>query len=152
LPADPIPTHKFALVVVRHKGEFLVVQEVDRGQSWYLPAGRVEPGESFFEAAVRETIEESGIEVHLEGILRIEHSPLPGGARMRVIFVARPKGDTTPKSLPDEHTLRARWVGLEEICELSLRSNEVEDWCRYVAGGARIFPLALLTEEDAPLP
>jgi phosphatase NudJ len=34
----------------------------------------VDPGETFAEAAVRETIEEAGILVTLKGILRVEHT------------------------------------------------------------------------------
>ena len=51
----PIPTWFFVLVVVRRGEQFLLVHERKHGQLWYLPAGRVEPGETFVEAAVRET-------------------------------------------------------------------------------------------------
>src|SRR5437016_11527969 len=95
---EPIPTWFFALVVVRSGHRYLLVHENKHGQLWYLPAGRVEPGESFIEAARRETLEETGVPVVLEGILRVEHSPLRdgSGARLRVLFVARPQDDTPP--------------------------------------------------------
>jgi len=88
MPREPIPTWYFALVVVRLQHRFLLVHERKHGQKWYLPAGRVERGESLVEAARRETLEESGIPVVIEGILRIEHTPFSEGmARLRVIFV-----------------------------------------------------------------
>ena len=51
MPRDPIPTWFFALVVVRQGDRFLLVHEAKHGQDWYLPAGRVEPGESLTDAA-----------------------------------------------------------------------------------------------------
>ncbi|MGB1017213.1 MAG: NUDIX domain-containing protein, partial [Nannocystaceae bacterium] len=56
-----IPTWSFVLVVVRLGHRYLVVHERKHGQHWYLPAGRVEPGETFPAAARRETLEEAGL-------------------------------------------------------------------------------------------
>ena len=98
MPRDPIPTWYFALVVVRQGNRFLLVHERKHGQGWYLPAGRVEPGEPLTQAAVRETQEETGVPVVLDGVLRVEHSPHSDGtARLRVFFVAHPKRDVPPK-------------------------------------------------------
>ena len=47
MPREPIPTWCYALVVVRRGERFLLVHESSHGQLWYLPAGRVEPGETF---------------------------------------------------------------------------------------------------------
>jgi len=46
-------------VVVNAEGEVLVVSQ--RGTSWSLPKGHIDPGESALEAARREIYEESGI-------------------------------------------------------------------------------------------
>jgi len=46
-------------VVTNDKGEVLVVSQ--RGQSWSLPKGHVDPGEDALAAAKREIYEESGI-------------------------------------------------------------------------------------------
>src|SRR5262249_52190944 len=109
---EAIPTWFFTLVVVRKDDHFLVVEESKHGQLWYLPAGRVEAGESLEQAAVRETLEETGVPVVLEGILKIQHTPRAGSARVRVIFLARPADDTPPKSVADSESLRAAWVTL----------------------------------------
>jgi phosphatase NudJ len=151
MPREPIPTWYFALVVVRLQHRFLLVHERKHGQKWYLPAGRVERGESLVEAALRETLEESGIPVVIEGILRIEHTPFSEGmARLRVIFVAHPEDDTPVKSIPDEESLGAGWFSLEELESLSLRGEEVREIFNYVANGASIYPLELITFEGAP--
>lgn len=148
---DPIPTWCFSVIVVKKGRRFLVVHERKHGQLWYLPAGRVEPGESFFEAAHRETLEEAGIPIIIEGVLRVEHSPGDQGSRMRVIFLARPKDDTPPKSTPDEESLEARWVSLEELAELPQRSPYVPQLFEDVLNGAQVFPCSLLQREGERL-
>src|SRR5262245_27987495 len=145
---EPIPTWFFALVVVRKGDRFLVVQEHKHGQLWYLPAGRVEPGEGLCAAAVRETLEETGVPVVLEGVLKVQHTPHPGGfTRVRVIFLARPADDTPPKSVADGESLQAAWVTLDELDRLPLRGKEVARLLREVAAGMPVAPLSLLGTE-----
>ena len=81
----PLEMHAFALVVVRLGRRVLLVREREHGGGWYMPAGRVEPGESLEDAAVRETLEEAGVPVTLDGVIRVEYTPLTGAARLRVI-------------------------------------------------------------------
>lgn len=50
-----------AVLMVRHEGE----------TAWSEPGGKREPGESFTEAAVRETREEAGVEVTVTGVLEV---------------------------------------------------------------------------------
>src|SRR4051794_21803157 len=107
---EPIPTWFFAVTVVRRGDRFLIVQEAKHGQLWYVPAGRVEPGETFAAAAQRETLEEAGIPITLMGILRIEHAATVRGSRLRAVFLAEPADDTPLKSVPDDESLAARWV------------------------------------------
>ncbi|MCC7335245.1 MAG: NUDIX domain-containing protein [Pirellulaceae bacterium] len=147
---EPIKTWCFAVVVVRKNDKYLVVQETKHDQLWYVPAGRVEPSESFEEAAVRETLEEAGIPVRLSGILRIEHSPKSKGARLRVVFVAEPLDDSLPKQTPDEESLQARWVAVEDLANLPLRGIEVRQLFEYVSEGGFIYPLSLLQREGNP--
>lgn len=142
---EPTPTHCFSLVLVKAGHRFLLVQERKHGQGWYLPAGRVDPGETFVEAALRETREEAGIDVVLEGVVRVEHAPRLDGQRIRVFFLARPKDDTPPKSTADEHSLGARWVTLEEVRRLPLRGDEVEAWlAACLEGRLPVAPMSLL--------
>src|SRR6185503_6134061 len=148
---DPIPSWFFVLVVVRKGDRFLLVHERKHGQLWYLPAGRAELGETLEAAACRETFEEAGLRVRLTGVIRVEHSPIPGGARVRAVFLAEPIDDTQPKSVPDSESLGAAWVSVAELAQYPLRGPEVEDLLRYVDEGAAVYPLTLLVPEDAPL-
>lgn len=144
---EAIPTWCIVLVVARRADQFLLVQECEYGQSWHLPAGRVEPGESFLQAALRETREEAGLSPSIEGILRIEHSPLTPAARLRIFYTARVGADAVPKSLPDEHSLGAAWYSLAEMAGLPMRSPALLPFLRAVAAGMPVYPLALLDKE-----
>jgi 8-oxo-dGTP pyrophosphatase MutT (NUDIX family) len=147
---DPIPTWCFALVVVRKDDQYLLVHERKHGQRWYLPAGRVEPGETLEAAACRETLEETGVPVRMTGILRVEHTPREPGARLRVVFLAEPAQDVPPKTEPDEESLGARWVSLDELAALPLRGDEVRELFSYVQDGGPVYPLSVLQPEGMP--
>jgi phosphatase NudJ len=149
---EPIPTWCFSVAIVRRGERFLLVHERKHGQLWYVPAGRVEPGETFAEAAVREALEETGVPVRLLGILRVEHSPRGETARMRVVFLAEPAADVPPKSVPDEDSLGAAWVHPDELDAYALRGPDVVELLGHVAGGGAVYPLDVLQLEGTPYP
>ncbi|MHB2016639.1 MAG: NUDIX hydrolase, partial [Candidatus Xenobia bacterium] len=136
---EPIPTHFFVVVVVRRGEQVLLVHERKHEQAWYFPAGRVEPGETFADAAERETLEETGVPIVLEGILRLQHSPYATYSRMRVLYVARPSDHTPPRTTPNEESLGAAWSTLREAERLHLRSAEIHHLLRTFTH-ARIYP------------
>jgi ADP-ribose pyrophosphatase YjhB (NUDIX family) len=144
---DPIPSWFFAMVVVRSGDRFLLVEESQHGGGWYLPAGRVEPGESFAAAAHRETLEEAGIPVELEGVLAVQHTARPDYSRVRIVLVASPADDTPPKSVPDEESLRADWFTFEQIRGLRLRGPEALEIPRALRDGCPVHPMSLLRDE-----
>lgn len=143
----PIPSWYFAMAVVRLGHRFLLVQERKYGSTWSLPGGRVEPGETLTEACLREVLEESGVPVRLDGILRVEHTPTPSGARVRVVFLASPVDDAPPKSVPDEESLQARWLTMTEIASLPLRGSDLRALLDSVLDGRPVYPLDLLGRE-----
>ncbi|MCW5808359.1 MAG: NUDIX domain-containing protein [Deltaproteobacteria bacterium] len=146
----PLPTHYFALVVVRRGHRFLLTQEQKYGASWSVPGGRVEPGESLQTAAIREVFEETGVPIQLDGIYRVEHTPGTrdlAGCRMRILFAGTPIDDTPPKTAADEESLGAAWLTLEEIRRLPLRGAELCALLESVASGRAVYPLDLLGHE-----
>jgi 8-oxo-dGTP pyrophosphatase MutT (NUDIX family) len=112
-----VSTVHFALCAVRHPhtGKWLCVNE-SRKRGWWIPGGGVERLESFFEAAVREVKEETGIDAELKGILRVEHSSTGLVGRMRVIFLGVPCDPSQePKSEPDSESDGAAWLSVKEM-------------------------------------
>jgi 8-oxo-dGTP pyrophosphatase MutT (NUDIX family) len=142
-----IPTWYFALVVVRRGHRFLLTQEQKYGNSWSIPGGRVEPGESITTAAIREVHEETGVPIRLDGVLRVEHTLDEYGARIRVLFVGSPIDDTPPKTTADEESLGAAYLTLEEIRERKVRGAELGVLLESVLNGRQVFPLELLGRE-----
>lgn len=103
-------TYNFSVVIVKNdREEFLAVKET-KNRGWWLPAGRVDEGETFEEAAIRETLEEAGVKVKLKGILRVERSVQGSSARMRVVFYAEPDPPhQVPKVRPEGTGLQGDW-------------------------------------------
>lgn len=114
----------------------------------------MEPAESFVAAAIRETQEEAGIDVELTGVLRVEHTPLGGEDRIRVIFAAKPKDELqAPKSVPDHESNGAAWVTLAEfLSKPRKRGMELMEWGRYIEEGGPVFPLDVLALENDAVP
>jgi ADP-ribose pyrophosphatase YjhB (NUDIX family) len=59
-------------LVTDDEGRILVVRTTYLGPGWSLPGGRVERGETPHAAAIRETREETGIEVRLDRLVLVE--------------------------------------------------------------------------------
>ena len=144
-------TWYIALVVVTDGERFVLVHE-KKNRGWYLPAGRVDPGETLKQGAVREVLEESGLEVELDGIIRFEFTPALSerDARLRVVFVAHVVSGSI-KTVADEESLGAAWVRPEDLGQYRLRAPEVIKFFDHVARRGPIAPLSMLTWEGAPL-
>jgi ADP-ribose pyrophosphatase YjhB (NUDIX family) len=92
----------------------------------------VHPDESFAQAAKRESREEAGVQPKLDGILCIDREIFPNqeaAARIRVIFHSSlDHENTTIKSQPDAHSMRAAWFTREAIDTVNLRGGDILDF------------------------
>jgi 8-oxo-dGTP pyrophosphatase MutT (NUDIX family) len=129
------------LVVVPQNGRYLLVEE--RDGTFFLPAGKVEPGENLIAAAVRETAEEAGMMIGLRGILGFDHTRTSEGrTKLRFAFVGYPAIPATPKCEPDCHSRGAGWFTKAEIQHLPLRHPEVLTWIERHERATALLPCA----------
>lgn len=91
----------------------LLRRAVDPGiGGWDLPAGYLDPGESFEQGARREAREECGLEVTLESLAGVYHSA-PANA-VTAVFRARPTDASAQVALDFESSEHA-WVPRSQI-------------------------------------
>ena len=101
--------------VVIDAGRVVVVHRPHHGD-WSLPKGKVEPGETWLEAAVREVAEETGLRCRLGGELPPSEylvGDLPKRVRWWLMRVESDAG-FTPSAEVDE----LRWAELDDALEL----------------------------------
>ncbi|MER6782350.1 MULTISPECIES: NUDIX hydrolase [Streptomyces] len=108
------PQRRVAGAVVVHEGRVLLVRRrVEEGQlSWQFPAGKVEPGESCEEAAVRETKEEAGLDV--VAVVRLGERVHPITGRQVSYTACEVVGGTEHVADADE-VAEVAWANLSEI-------------------------------------
>lgn len=104
-----------AAVVVRDDRVLLVRRRVEEGAlSWQFPAGKIEPGESPEQAAVRETQEETGLTVAATKILGQRVHPVT----QRFITYAACHVVSGSASVADaEEVADVRWCAHSELSE-----------------------------------
>ncbi|TQS21380.1 MULTISPECIES: NUDIX hydrolase [unclassified Microbispora] len=108
------------VVVTNDAGDILMIRRSDNG-NWAVPGGAIDLGESLPQAAVRETLEETGIVCEITGLVGTYTDPRHvilytsnGEARQEfsIVLTARPvSGEPTPSSESTE----VRWVPRAEV-------------------------------------
>lgn len=61
-------------IVTNDHGQVLLIRRTDNG-NWSLPGGKIDLGESLTQAAIRETLEETGVTCEITGIAGIYTNP-----------------------------------------------------------------------------
>lgn len=81
-------------------GEILLVRTYWRGDTWELPGGQVEEGETLHEALRRQVLEETGIEVMATGVSGVYQNV--GRGIVNLVFRGRAAGGR-PRPSPETH-------------------------------------------------
>ena len=109
--------------VVERGGRLLMVEERVGGKLVYnQPAGHLEPDESILQAAIRETLEETGWQVSLTAFIGAYQwkAPETGRQYLRMAFAAEPLQHDAGRTL-DEGIVAAHWMLPSEIDALTDR-------------------------------
>lgn len=143
--------HLTVATVVERGGRYLFVRERSGDRLVYnQPAGHVEPGESLQQAALRETLEETGWEVSLRNFLGIHqyHSPHNGISYVRVSFSADALRHDPARTL-DEDILEVCWLSHHDLLRRrqALRSPMVLEVIEAFEKG-QTYPLELLRQSQ----
>jgi ADP-ribose pyrophosphatase YjhB (NUDIX family) len=105
-------THLGALAVVFERDRVLLTYRTDV-PVWILPGGGVEPRESLEQAVVRETHEETGLEVQVTRLVGIYSRPnWRSGGDHQVVVLARVIGG---KITTSDETLRVEYFRLDDL-------------------------------------
>jgi 8-oxo-dGTP pyrophosphatase MutT (NUDIX family) len=143
--------HNSVATIVERDGLFLMVEERDDGRVVFnQPAGHLDEHESIFNAAVRETLEESAWQVELTALIGIYHYPAPNGVTyIRHCFAARPLAFEAEREL-DDGIIAAHWLPAAEIFDdaFAARSPIVLRCLRDYLDGKR-YPLDLIHHHAA---
>ncbi|WP_137819214.1 NUDIX hydrolase [Pseudomonas sp. 2FG] len=139
--------HVTVATVVEDQGRFLLVEEMANGRAVFnQPAGHLEADESLMQAALRETLEETGWDIELTAVtgIYLYTAPSNGVTYQRICFAGRPL-QQHPEHPLDDGIIGPRWLTRAELAaqperwrsELVLRC--IDD---YLTG--ECFPLTLL--------
>ena len=93
--------------------------EPEKGK-WSLPAGYLDHGESPVETAVRETREETGLEVRITGLVDAFHNPPGAGASVFLLYRAEREGG---EPLAGDDADAAAFFGPDELPPLAFAST-----------------------------
>lgn len=112
-------------VVIKQNNKYLLVQEKKPSAYglWNFPAGHVDVGESFEEAAIREAKEEVGYDVKLVQKINVFHEATD--APVKHTFAAKIVGGNL--KFPEDEILDAKWFSFDEIKNMKDKLRK-SDW------------------------
>lgn len=120
-------------------GEILMIRRSDNG-NWAVPGGAIDLGESMTQAAKRETLEETGIECEINGVIGIYTDPKHivlytsnGEARQEFSIVLAGRATGGKPTTSDEST-EVVWVPAAELHSLQMDRSMRKRIEHYLSG------------------
>ena len=101
--------------VVMRDGQVLLVHR-PRYDDWTLPKGKLDPGESFEDAALREVEEETGLRCRLMGELPPTRYEVNGRPKLVRYWLMEPEADAA--FIANDETDELRWLTPDEALSL----------------------------------
>lgn len=114
----PTPKHVIsaATIVLNDQNEILLIKGPRRG--WEMPGGQVEEGESLKSAAIRETKEESGIDIEVTKFCGVFQNV--SGSICNTLFLGTPIGG---KLTTSTESLEVGFFPIEKVLEMVTWKN-----------------------------
>jgi mutator protein MutT len=110
-----------ALALVRREGQWLVSRRAPGrvyAGLWEFPGGKIEPGETPEQAARREALEETGVDVHPSARLGCVESRQGGRVVvLHLVLCEYQQGEAAARSTALD---RVRWVDFSELSRLDM--------------------------------
>lgn len=121
------------VILVRKNDSYLFVNAlryITGSVSLELPAGGIEDGETPLEAAMRETLEETGISI--SNIVLLNSFYPSNGMSDQIVHIIQADFEGGIEKTQDGETCGVKWYSKNEIIEL-IHSNTITDGCTLVA-------------------
>lgn len=114
-------------VVVFGPGRTVLLVHRPKYDDWSFPKGKLDRGERSATAAVREVLEETGVEVRLGPPLASQRYPVRGGDKTVFYWTGRPVGEHDISTYaPNDEIDDVRWVPLDKAPAKLTYAHDVE--------------------------
>ena len=102
-----MPTQSASVVILDRKTEKVLLHKREDFRVWSLPGGRIEPDETWEDAAIRETYEETGYRIGVDRLVGEYWRPqMPGGGDVTYVALGHILEDT-----PDAYGWETKAIG-----------------------------------------
>ena len=135
---NPIPTVD---IIIRVNDGIVLIKRRNPPFGWALPGGYQDAGESCEAAAIREAMEETGLQVTLESLFYVYSDPKrdPRKHTISTVFIGRSNGEPVGMDDAEEAVIYA----LDDLPEtLAFDHGEIlRDYIRFIETGERPSPI-----------
>lgn len=136
--------HPAAAVALIDDDELLMLKRKDN-KKWTLPGGTLDFGESLTECAVREVMEETGLDISIkdvvgtytDGDIRIEYSDGEVRQEFTIVYLGEIAGGSV---VLDDESSEYKWIKLEEVQNLEMAESQkrrISDLKSYLETGIK---------------
>jgi len=120
----------FGLII--NQGKVLLIQESNKQfyKKWFFPGGRIEVNENIIDALIREVHEEANVKVNVGGLFYFDEAVIKinneSFKRYKFSFLCS-TDDFKEKNIEDEHSVKSKWISIDEVSKYELRDPIVMD-------------------------
>ncbi|TMR22635.1 NUDIX domain-containing protein [Nonomuraea turkmeniaca] len=129
------------VVVTNEAGELLLIRRSDN-DNWALPGGAIDLGESIPQAAIRETLEETGISCEITGLVgtysdpgHVIHYTSNDEVRQEFSLVLTARA-ISGRPTPSTESREVRWVPRHEVSNYGMHRSMRLRISHYLQGGS----------------